>query len=111
MSSTGNVTSTFEILPEYSGDGTSTTPQVKAQRKKHSRNHPWFDFPPAFEKRLSQVSTTCKERMNPANLLIPLPPALKYSLTRNFGFVTSVFIQFMGNEGVNNVQQSIGIGK
>jgi hypothetical protein len=95
----------------YSGDDISTNPEEKAQRKKHSRSHPWFDFPPAFEKRLLHVSTSLKKGLNPANLLIPLPPALKYSLTRNFGFVTSVFTQFTGNEGVNNVQQSIGIGK
>lgn len=75
------------------------------------RNHPWFDYPPAFEKRVKRMLKTSKKLLNPAIILEPLPPALKYSLTRNFGFVSSVFTQFLGNDGVSNVQESIGLSK
>ena len=75
------------------------------------RNHPWFDYPPAFEKRVRKVINKSKQLFNPAIVFEPLPPALKYSLTRNFGFVSSVFTQFLGNDGVSNVQESIGLSK
>ena len=75
------------------------------------RNHQWLDYPPAFEKRVKRVLKMSKQLLNPAILFEPLPPALKYSLTRNFGFLSSVFTQFLGNDGVSNVQESIGLTK
>jgi hypothetical protein len=100
-----------QIFPGDYGDK-AVTKQVKAQYSKLSpRNNLRFDFPPAFEKRISAIVLSCKKSLNPSNILLPLPSALKYSLKRNFGFITTVFTQFMGNEGVNNVQQSIGLVK
>ena len=47
----------------------------------------------------------------PAKLLDPLPAELRYTLSRNFGFFTSVFTQFFDKSGVSNVQNSLGLGK
>lgn len=47
----------------------------------------------------------------PALLLSPLPPAVRFSLARNFGFVTKTFTQFFDRDGVASVQESIGLGK
>ncbi|OUS41853.1 hypothetical protein BE221DRAFT_63804, partial [Ostreococcus tauri] len=47
----------------------------------------------------------------PAILLSPLPPAVRFSLARNFGFVTKTFTQFFDKDGVSGVQESIGLGK
>jgi hypothetical protein len=71
----------------------------------------WFQYPPAFERRAKSMLRSTKRFFNPSLLLEPLPPALKYSLIHNFGFVSSVFTQFLGNEGVGNVQESIGLSK
>lgn len=46
----------------------------------------------------------------PARLLDPLPAELRYTLSRNFGFFTSVFTQFFDKSGVSNVQNSLGLG-
>lgn len=46
----------------------------------------------------------------PGKLLEPLPAELKYSLSRNFGFFTSIFTQFFDKSGVSNVQNSLGLG-
>lgn len=45
----------------------------------------------------------------PGKLLEPLPAELRYSLSRNFGFFTSVFTQFFDKSGVSNVQSSLGL--
>ena len=38
-----------------------------------------------------------------------LPPAVRFSLSRNFGFVTKTFTQFFDKDGVSSVQESIGL--
>ena len=45
----------------------------------------------------------------PGLLLSPLPPAVRFSLSRNFGFVTKTFTQFFDKDGVSSVQESIGL--
>lgn len=82
-----------------------------AVMRRRRPSHPWLDYPPEFERKCAVVFGAVARALNPANLLAPLPPALKYSLTRNFGFVTKTFTQFFDPEGVKSVQESIGLGK
>jgi hypothetical protein len=87
-----------------------TTHNAGAGRRRRP-NHPWLDYPPDFERKFGAVASTAFRVLNPANLLAPFPPAVRYSLTRNFGFVTKTFTQFFDKDGVQSVQESIGLGK
>ena len=93
-----------------SSGASSAAAAMQAQRRRRP-SHPWLDYPPDFERKAGAVLGAAARVLNPANLLAPLPPALKYSLTRNFGFVTKTFTQFFDPEGVKSVQESIGLGK
>jgi|Transcript_1178 hypothetical protein len=93
-----------------SSGASSAAVAMQAQRRRRP-SHPWLDYPPDFERKAGAVLGAAARVLNPANLLAPLPPALKYSLTRNFGFVTKTFTQFFDPEGVKSVQESIGLGK
>ena len=91
---------------------TTTTTHAGAGRARRRRpNHPWLDYPPDFERKLGAFASAAFRVLNPGNLLAPLPPAVRYSLTRNFGFVTKTFTQFFDKDGVQSVQESIGLGK
>ena len=72
------------------------------------RSHPWLDYPPDFERRVGAALGGLARA--PALLLSPLPPAVRFSLARNFGFVTKTFTQFFDKDGVQSVQESIGLG-
>lgn len=88
------------------GQRVATPPTRKAKR-----SHPWLDYPPDFERKFGAFASAAFRVLNPANLLAPFPPAVRYSLTRNFGFVTKTFTQFFDKDGVQSVQESIGLGK
>jgi len=100
---------------ELAVDGASTkatnNPTAVAGRRRRRPSHPWLDYPPDFERKFAGVASAAFRVLNPANLLAPLPPAVRYSLTRNFGFVTKTFTQFFDKDGVSSVQESIGLGK
>ena len=72
------------------------------------RSHPWLDYPPDFERKVGAALGGLARA--PALLLSPLPPAVRFSLARNFGFVTKTFTQFFDKDGVQSVQESIGLG-
>ena len=97
------------------GGGKATTTTTRAGAavagRRRRPNHPWLDYPPDFERKFGAVASTAFRVLNPANLLAPFPPAVRYSLTRNFGFVTKTFTQFFDKDGVQSVQESIGLGK
>ena len=99
------------------GKATATTATThagaaaNAGRRRRRPNHPWLDYPPDFERKFGAVASAAFRVLNPANLLAPFPPAVRYSLTRNFGFVTKTFTQFFDKDGVQSVQESIGLGK
>jgi|MDSW01.1.fsa_nt_gb hypothetical protein len=57
------------------------------------------------------TSQCLKRALDPTALLGQLPSELKYTLTRNFGFFTTIFTQFFDRDGARNVQKSIGLGK
>ena len=94
------------------GKATTTHAGAGAGRARRRRpNHPWLDYPPDFERKLGAFASAAFRVLNPGNLLAPFPPAVRYSLTRNFGFVTKTFTQFFDKDGVQSVQESIGLGK
>mmetsp|Transcript_35585 Transcript_35585/g.87543 ORF Transcript_35585/g.87543 Transcript_35585/m.87543 type:complete len:148 (+) Transcript_35585:359-802(+) len=73
--------------------------------------HPWLEYPPNFEKGVARQVVFVKKTFSPTVLFEPLPAELKYTLTRNFGFFTSIFTQFFDADGVGNVKQAVGLGK
>lgn len=97
------------------GKATTTTRAGAAagagRARRRRPNHPWLDYPPDFERKFGAFASAAFRVLNPANLLAPFPPAVRYSLTRNFGFVTKTFTQFFDKDGVQSVQESIGLGK
>jgi len=84
------------------GQRVATPPQRKAKR-----SHPWLDYPPDFERKMAGAVVAVMRV--PGLLLSPLPPAVRFSLSRNFGFVTKTFTQFFDKDGVSSVQESIGL--
>jgi hypothetical protein len=46
---------------------------------------------------------------SPLVMFDPLPPELKYTLTRNFGFFTKIFTLPFDKDGVKTVQESVGL--
>jgi hypothetical protein len=92
-------------------NSTTTNSTAVAGRRRRRPSHPWLDYPPDFERKFAVVASRAFRVLDPANLLAPLPPAVRYSLTRNFGFVTKTFTQFFDKDGVSSVQESIGLGK
>ena len=50
--------------------------------------HPWLDYPPNFKRGVARNVAFLKKTFNPTVIFDPLPPELKYTLTRNFGFFT-----------------------
>jgi len=109
----------------YAGDAplTSSGEQVQSsagrfdaanlKRSKHNKtkpgNHPWLDYPPNFTRGVAQQVAFFKKTFSPTVLFEPLPPEVKYTLTHNFGFFTSIFTQFFDKDGVKGVQQSVGL--
>ncbi len=75
--------------------------------RKAKRSHPWLDYPPDFERKMAGAVVAVMRV--PGLLLSPLPPAVRFSLSRNFGFVTKTFTQFFDKDGVSSVQESIGL--
>lgn len=94
-----------------SSKATTTNAAAAGRARRRRPNHPWLDYPPDFERKFGAAASAAFRVLNPANLLAPLPPAVRYSLTRNFGFVTKTFTQFFDKDGVQSVQESIGLGK
>jgi len=84
------------------GQRVATPPQRKVKR-----SHPWLDYPPDFERKMAGAVVAVMRV--PGLLLSPLPPAVRFSLSRNFGFVTKTFTQFFDKDGVSSVQESIGL--
>ena len=89
------------------GGRSAASATTRAVRRRAS--HPWLDYPPDFERKVAVVLAGVARA--PAVLLSPLPPAVRFSLARNFGFVTKTFTQFFDRDGVASVQESIGLGK
>jgi len=93
------------------GSGASASASARgagATVGRRRRSHPWLDYPPDFERRVGAALGGLARA--PALLLSPLPPAVRFSLARNFGFVTKTFTQFFDKDGVQSVQESIGLG-
>ena len=86
-----------------------TAPATLGSARGRRQSHPWLDYPPDFERKFSRVVGAVLRA--PAILLSPLPPAVRFSLARNFGFVTKTFTQFFDKDGVSGVLESIGLGK
>jgi len=87
------------------GGGRRAAPRALAKELSSRQKAPSnkaFQLPPAFEAGLQRQLAFLKRALNPAVLLEPLPPALRLSLSRNFGFVTKIFTQF-----VNPHQQKV----
>jgi hypothetical protein len=95
---------------ELTTTGSGGTPRaVGAARARRGRNHPWLDYPPDFERKVERALGALARA--PALALSPLPPAARFALARNFGFVAKTFTQFFDKDGVQSVQESIGLGK
>ena len=73
--------------------------------------HPWLDYPPNFKRGVARNVAFLKKTFNPTVIFDPLPPELKYTLTRNFGFFTKIFTLPFDKDGVKTVQESVGLGK
>lgn len=75
------------------------------------RLNTWMEYPPNFKKNVLRRTQFLKRTLDPTAYLGQLPSELKYTLTRNFGFFTTIFTQFFDRDGARNVQKSIGLGK
>mmetsp|Transcript_1758 Transcript_1758/g.3995 ORF Transcript_1758/g.3995 Transcript_1758/m.3995 type:complete len:150 (-) Transcript_1758:67-516(-) len=102
----------------YGSDDPLQTSEPKQQERrglpgqkgpKEEPFHPWLEFPPNFERSVARKVVILKRI--PGKLFEPVPAELRYSLSRNFGFFTSIFTQFFDKSGVSNVKNSIGLGK
>jgi hypothetical protein len=58
---------------------------------------------------LKQKSAFLGKVFSPLVMFDPLPPELKYTLTRNFGFFTKIFTLPFDKDGVKTVQESVGL--
>ena len=88
----------------------STTVRAGANGKRPAPPlHPWLDYPPNFKRDLKQKSAFLGKVFSPLVMFDPLPPELKYTLTRNFGFFTKIFTLPFDKDGVKTVQESVGL--
>jgi hypothetical protein len=87
----------------YGGDAPLQTSESRPMTR--------LDAPPNFKRGVARNVAFLKKTFNPTVIFDPLPPELKYTLTRNFGFFTKIFTLPFDKDGVKTVQESVGLGK
>lgn len=84
--------------------------QMRGKEMKRTRSI--LEFPPVFEQAVGRNVEFLKRAFSPQTLFDPLPGPLKYSLNRNFGFLTRIFTQIVDPNQQKQVRESIpGLAK